>query len=99
MKDWLGGIASEEYVGLKPKMYLTLVAILVNIKLNNNVVAKISHNECKNVLLNKKCLRHSVNRIQSKIHRMRTYKINKISSCFDDKSCLIKVFLLVFYSW
>ena len=76
-------------------MYLTLVAILVNIKLNKNVAAKISHNECKNILLNKKCLRHSVNRIQSKIHRMRTYKINKISSCFDDKSLLACFLFLI----
>ena len=46
----------------------------------------ISLNEYKDVLLNKKCLRHSVNRIQSKDHRIGTYEINKISlSCFDDK--------------
>ena len=32
---------------------------------NRNVVAKISHNEYKDVLLNKTCLRHSINRIQS----------------------------------
>ena len=30
-----------------------------------NVVATIIHNEYKYVLLSKKCLRHSVNRIQS----------------------------------
>ena len=53
---------------------------------NNNVVAAISHNECKDVLLNNKCLRHSMNRIQSKDHRIGTYEIIKISSlCFDDK--------------
>ena len=45
---------------------------------NKNVVATISHNEDKDVLLKNKCLRHSVNRIQSKIHRIGTYKINKI---------------------
>ena len=51
-----------------------------------NVVATIIHNEYKDVLLSKKCLRHSMNRIQSKDHRIRTYEINKISlSCFDDK--------------
>ena len=53
--------------------------------MNRNVVATISHNEYIDVLLNKKCLRHSMNRIQSKDHRTETYKINKISlSCFDD---------------
>ena len=31
-------------------------------------------------------MRHSVNRIQSKDHRIGTHEINKISlSCFDDK--------------
>ena len=54
--------------------------------INKNIVAIISHNEYKDVLLNKKCLRHSMNRIQSKDHRIRTYEINKISlPCFDDK--------------
>ena len=38
------------------------------------------------MLSNKNCLRHSINRIQSKNHRIKTYEINKISlSCFDDK--------------
>ena len=53
---------------------------------NRNVIATVSHNEYKDVLLKKKCLRHSINRIQSKDHRIGTYEINKISlSCFDDK--------------
>ena len=36
---------------------------------NGNVAATISHNKYKYVLLNNKCLRHSMNRIQSKDHR------------------------------
>ena len=53
---------------------------------NKNVVETISHNEYKDVILNKKRLRHSVNRVQSKDHGTGTYEINKISlSCFDDK--------------
>ena len=53
---------------------------------NRNVVVTISHNKYKDVLLNQKCLRHSINRIQSKDHKIVTYEINKISlSCFDDK--------------
>ena len=53
---------------------------------NKNVVATINHNEYQDVLLNKKCLRYSVNRIQSKDHKIETYEINKISlSCFDAK--------------
>ena len=54
--------------------------------MNKNVVATTGHNEYKNVLLNNKCIRHSINRIQSKDHRKGTYEISKISlSCFDDK--------------
>ena len=45
---------------------------------NKNVVATVSHNECKDVLLNKKCLTHSMNRIQSNSHRIGTYEINKM---------------------
>ena len=49
-------------------------------------VVTISHNEYKNVFLNKTCLRHSMNRIQSKDHKIGTYKIHKISlSYFDHK--------------
>ena len=53
---------------------------------NRIVVETISHNEYKDVLLNNKCLGYSMNRIQSKDHRIGTYKINKVSlSYFDDK--------------
>ena len=44
----------------------------------NKNVATISHNEYKNVLLNKKSLRHSMNRIKSQDHRTGTYEINKV---------------------
>ena len=57
--------------------------------MNRNVVATIRHNEYKDVMLNNKCLRHSMNRIQSKNHRIGTYEIKKISlSYFDDKICI-----------
>ena len=46
--------------------------------ISKNAVTTISHNECKDVLLNKKCLRHSTNRIQSKDHSIRTYEINLV---------------------
>ena len=44
--------------------------------MNKNVVATISHNAYKDVLLNNRCIRHSMNRI-SKEQRIRTYKIKK----------------------
>ena len=52
----------KEFVGLKPKMYSFLVDDNSEHKeakgVNKNVVAAISHNEYKYVLLNNKCLRH-----------------------------------------
>ena len=53
----------------------------------NKNVATISHNECKDVLLNKKYMRYSMYRIQSsKDHKIGTYEISKIFlSCFNDK--------------
>ena len=56
---------------------------------NKNVAATPGHNEYKDVFLNKKCFRHSMNRIQSKDHRIGTFKINKNwLSCFDNKICI-----------
>ena len=89
-KDERAGVPIEKFVGLKPKMYSYLVDHNSDYKkargLNKNVVATISHNKYKDVLLSKKCLRNSINRIQSKNHRIGTYEINKISlPCFNDK--------------
>ena len=90
MKDETAGVAIEEFLGFNPKMYSHLVNAKSELKkgksVNKNVVATMSHNEYKDVLLSKKCLTRSINRIQSKDHKMGTYKIIKISfSCFDNK--------------
>ena len=83
MKAETAGVEIEEFIGLKPKMYSYLVNDNSEHKKANgvdrNVVATISYNEYKNILLNKKFLRPSMNKIQSKDHRIRTYEINKIS--------------------
>ena len=43
-------------------------------------------NKLKDVLFNKKIIRHKMKRIQSKKHKLGTFEIGKISlSCFDDK--------------
>ena len=81
---------AESQKGLKPKIYLYQLDDNSEHKqakgVNKNVVASISHNKQKNVLLNKKCLRYSMNRTESKDHKIGIYEINKISlSCFDDK--------------
>ena len=49
-----------------------------------NIVTEF--NEFKDVLFNKKVIRHKMKRIQSKKHKIRTYEIDKLClSCFDDK--------------
>ena len=61
-----------------------MITVSINV-VNRNIVATTNHNKYKDVLLNKKCLRHSMNRILGKDHKIRTYEISKISlSCFDD---------------
>ena len=78
----------KEFDELKPKMYSYLVDDNSEHKkakgVNKNVVAKISHNKYKDILLNNKCLGHSMNRIQSKDHKIGTYEINKTSSKTTD---------------
>ena len=68
-------------------MYLFLIENSEHKKangVNRNIVATIRHNEHEDVLLNNKW--HSVNRIQSKDHRIGTYEITKISlSYFEAK--------------
>ena len=47
---------------------------------------KIRHKEFVDVLFNKKVIRHKMKRIQSKLHKIGTYNVCKISlCCFDDK--------------
>ena len=61
MKDETRSVGIEEFVGLKPKIYSFLVDNNEHKKaegVNKNVVATISHNEYKDVLLNKTYARH-----------------------------------------
>ena len=53
---------------------------------NRNAFATICHNQYKDVSLNKKRLRHSMNRIQSKDYKIGMYEVRAISLFyFDDK--------------
>lgn len=61
-------------------------------KEKRNVVAKISHNECKDILLNKNYLRHSMNVIPSNNHRTE----NEDMSWFNDK---IYIFANGIHAW
>ena len=71
MKGETASAVIEEFVGLKSKMYSHWVDENSEHekakRVIRNVVAKIIHNEYNNVLLNKKYLRHSINRTNVKI--------------------------------
>ena len=88
MKDEITGVAVKEMFRLKPEMYSFSVEDNIEHRKAKgiNVVATISHDEYKDLLLNNKCLRYSINRIQNKNLKIGTYEINQIYlSCFDDK--------------
>ena len=56
MKDKAAGVVIEEFAGLKPNMYSYLLDNISAPKkakdVNRNIVATISHNEYKDVLMN-----------------------------------------------
>ena len=55
-------------------------------KVNKNVVKSIRHKTFVDALFNKKIMKYNMKRIQSKLHRIGTQDVCKISlSCFDDK--------------
>ena len=65
-KDETDGVANKKFVGLKSKTYSFLVNDTSEYKkangVNRNIVAKIRHNEYKDVLLNNKFFRYSMNK-------------------------------------
>ena len=94
MKDELKGKIINESVGLKTKMFsLVSVGGKENKKtkgVNKNVVKSFRHRELVDVLFNRKIMRHNMERIQRKLHRIWTYDVCKISlSFFDDKRYLL----------
>ena len=86
MKDEYGEIIIDEFIGLKSKMYS-----IKKIDGSESSTAKwvnivTEFIEFKDVLFNKKIIKHKIKRIQAKKHKIGTYEIDKISlSCFDDK--------------
>ena len=86
MKDEFGGVIIIEFVGLKSKMYSIKKIDGKEHNAAKGVNIATEFNEFKDVLFNKKIIRHKMKRIQAKKHKIGTYEIDKISlSCFDDK--------------
>ena len=86
MKDEFGGIIITEFVGLKSKMYSIKKIDGKEHNTAKGVSIATDFDKFKDVLFNKKNVRHKMKRIQSKKHKLGIYQIDKISlSCFDDK--------------
>ena len=86
MKDEFGGIIVVELVGLKSKMYSIKKIDDTKYNTAKRVSIGTEFKKFKDDLFNKKTIRHKMKRIQSKKHKLATYKIDKISlSYFEDK--------------
>ena len=86
MKDEFGGVIVTEFVGLKSNMYSMKKIDGKECSTAKGVSIATEFDEFKDVLVNEKVVRHKMKRIQSKKHKLETYKIDQISlSCFDDK--------------
>ena len=86
MKDEFGGAIVNEFLGLKSKIYSIKTTDGKECNTAKGVSIATELKKFKDVLFNKKIIRHKMKRIQSKKHKLGTYEIDKISlSCFDDK--------------
>ena len=86
MKDEFGGAIIIEVVELKPKKYSIKKIDGREHNTAKGVNIAIEFNKFKDILFNRKIIRHKMKIIPSKKHKLRTYEIDKISlSCFDDK--------------
>ena len=94
IKDERVGVDIKVFFGLKRNIYSFLVDDNSEDKkpndANNGFVEKIGHSDYKDVLLNRKCLRRLLSRIQSRSYKIATYEIKKLSlSRFDDKIYIV----------
>ena len=89
MKDEFGGVIALEFVEKCVKKSKMCSMKKIDGKEYNaakGVGIATEFDIFKNVLFNEKIIRHKMERIQSKKHKLGTYEIDKISlSCFDDK--------------
>ena len=86
MKDEMGGKIIAEFVGLRSKMYSIVTVDDEELVRAKGVNRKLMHSEFKDVLFDKKVVRHCMKSILAKRNKIGTYDICKISlSCFDDK--------------
>ena len=90
MKDEYGGAIIDQFIGLKSKINSIKKINGSESSTTKGVNIATEFNEFKDVLFNKKVIRHKMKRMQAKKHKIGTYEIDKISlSCFDDKKYVL----------
>ena len=86
MKDEYSGAIIDQFIGIKSKMYSIKKINGSESSTTKGVNIATEFNEFKDILSNKKVIRHKIKRIQAKKQKIGTYEIDEISlSCFDDK--------------
>ena len=88
MKDKYGDKIIVNIIGLGSKMYWIVAEDGTETKIIKGVNKNLKKNnkEFEDVLFNKKVVRHKIKRIESKLHKIGTHEVSKISSsCFEDK--------------
>ena len=84
MKDEFKKIPINKFIELKSKMYCIVSENGEEVTTAKGVNISIEFKEYENVLFNKKLIRHKMKRIQSKLHKIGTCNVSKISlSCFQ----------------
>ena len=85
MKDESGGVIVVQFFGLKSKMHSMKKNDCKECNTAKAVSIATEFDKFKDILFNEKIIRHRMNRIQSKKHKLGTYEIDKISfPCLDD---------------
>ena len=79
VKDEYGGAIIDQFIGLKSKMYSIKKINGSESSTTKGVNIVTEFNEFKDVLFNKKVIRHKTKRIQAKKHKIGTYEIDKTS--------------------
>ena len=86
MKGEYDSTIIDQLIRLKPKMYSIKKIDGSESSTVKGVNIATEFNEFKDVLFNKKVIRHKMERIKAKKHKIGIYEIDKISLlCFDDK--------------
>ena len=86
MKDEYGGKVIYEFVRAKPKSYTIIDVNNCEKSVHKGHSFNFKSSEFKDIINNRKVVRHSMKKIISKNHKIYTQDGNKISlSCFDDK--------------